>query len=650
MGAPLIERRRLFGNPSRAQAQVSPDGRWLSWLAPLDGVMNIWTASVGDPGAARAVTTEKIRPIRAYFWAPDSALLLFLNDVGGDENYKLFGVPPGGGETRLLTPFDGVQAQVVKVSPQAPDRILVGLNNRDARWHDVHALDLATGALTEVFRNDGFGGFLVDQALSIRVGVRPRPDGGQDYHRVTNGVAEAAPFDTVGFDEAMTTQPQRYTTDGRTLYWLDARGRDKAALIAEDVESGVREVLAEDPRADILAVLFHPETGRAQAWLAAYLSRAWTPLDPAVERDLAFLKGELGETFLFSSRSRADDIWIVESDEVVRPPAVHLFDRTRRQLTRLFVVRPELEGSPLAPMLGRQIRSRDGLIQPSYLTLPPGSDAGGRGRPDQPLPMVLVPHGGPWARDMLGFNPFHQLLANRGYAVLSPNFRGSVGFGKAFLEAGNLEWGAKMHDDLIDAVRWAVDEGITTESQVAIFGGSYGGYCVLAGLAFTPDVFACGVDIVGPSNLETLLATTPAYWEAMKVQLYRRVGDPTTAEGRALLKARSPLTRADQIRRPLLIVQGANDPRVKQAEADQIVTAMRERSIPVTYVLFPDEGHGFARPENNIAFIAVAEHFLAETLGGRAEPYGDAFEGSSISVPYGRAFAPGLESAMEAAA
>ena len=293
-----------------------------------------------------------------------------------------------------------------------------------------------------------------------------------------------------------------------------------------------------------------------------------------------------------------------------------------------------------------EIRSRDGLVQPSYLTLPPGSDPDGTGRPKSPVPLVLVPHGGPWARDVYGYNPLHQFLANRGYAVLSPNFRSSTGFGKAFLAAGYLEWGGKMHDDLIDAVNWAVDQGVTTADQVAIMGGSYGGYSVLAGLAFTPEVFACGVDIVGPSNLNTLLASIPAYWEAGRIQLYKRVGDPTTPDGAALLKACSPLTRADAIVRPLLIGQGANDPRVKQAESDQIVTAMQSKSIPVTYVLFPDEGHGFARPENNIAFFAVAEHFLAACLGGRTEPFGDTVKASSMTVPDGAEFAPGLKAAL----
>jgi dipeptidyl aminopeptidase/acylaminoacyl peptidase len=643
---PLIPRAKIFGNPSRALAQISPDGRWLSWVAPLDGVMNVWVAPRRDPGAARAVTAETVRPIRAYFWSPDSAMVLYINDQGGDENFKLYGVPAAGGDLKTLTPFDKVQTQVLKVSPQVPGRILLGVNNRDARWHDVHALDLATGALSLVFQNDGFASFLIDQALAIRGATRPRSDGGMDFHRVENGVAAAEPYASVSLDDASTTHALRYTSDGRTLYWLDSRGRDTAALVAEDVGTGARSILGEDPRADVLGALYDPATGVAEAFGVMYETTEWTALGDAVRGDLTFLQAELKGEIAVASRTHADDVWVVGVDPVTAPASAWLYERAPRRLTRLYVTRPELEDAPLAPLHPVEIKSRDGLVQVSYLTLPPASDPAGIGRPASPVPMVLVPHGGPWGRDLYGYNALHQFLANRGYAVLSPNFRGSQGFGKAHLAAGDREWGATMHDDLIDAVRWATDQGITTADKVAILGGSYGGYCVLAGLAFTPQIFACGVDIVGPANLETLLATIPSYWEAMRVMLHKRVGDPTTPDGAALLKARSPLTRADAIVRPLLIGQGANDPRVKQAESDQIVEAMQAKAIPVTYVLFPDEGHGFARPENNLAFMATTEHFLAACLGGRAEPFGEALQGSSITVPHGAEFAPGLTAAL----
>jgi dipeptidyl aminopeptidase/acylaminoacyl peptidase len=648
METPLIERRRLFGNPSRAGAHISPDGRWLSWLAPRDGVMNIWTAPATDPDTAQPVTNERVRPIRAYFWAPDSLQVLFINDQGGDENFKLYGVAPDGGETRTLTPFEKTQTQILKVSRSVPNRILLGLNNRDSRWHDVHSLDLATGALSLVMQNDGFADFLVDQDLALRGGARPRADGGLDYHLIEEGVAAADPYLAVSFDDAPTTHPLRYSNDGRTLYWIDSRDRNTASLVAEDVASGARIVLAQDARVDIENVLFNPKTGVAEAFAANYLRNVWTALEPSIKGDLDFLAGAIEGEISIQSRTDADDLWVLGVDSVAAPPAAYLYERPKRQVTQLYVTRPELVGAPLRPMRAVEIASRDGLVQPSYLTLPAESAPDADGRPARPVPMVLVPHGGPWARDVYGYNPFHQFMANRGYAVLSPNFRGSTGFGKAHLAAGYLEWGATMHEDLLDAVQWAVDKGITTSDHVAILGGSYGGYCVLAGLAFTPETFACGVDIVGPSNLNTLLNSIPDYWEPMRIQLYKRMGDPRTPDGAALLKDRSPLTRAEDIRRPLLIGQGANDPRVKQAESDQIGQAMEARQIPVTYVLFPDEGHGFARPENNIAFLAVAEHFLAQNLGGRAETYGDDLKGSSMVVPHGAGFAPGLREAMPA--
>jgi len=644
--APLIERAKFFGNPSRAGGQISPDGRWLSWLAPRDGVLNIWVAPRSNPSAARALTEEAVRPIRSYFWSPDSATVLYVNDQGGDENFKLYGVPASGGEAKTLTPFDKTQTQILKVSPQTPDCILIGVNNRDERWHDVYSLDLATGALSLVFQNDGFGSFLIDQSLTLRGGARPRQDGGEDYYLIENGVAGAEPTESVSFDDAPTVNPLRFTADGKTLYWVDSRGRDTAALIAQDTGTGAKTVLAEDARVDIPGAMFNPITGQVEAYPATYLTTEWIALDPEVKADLDFLQGALKGEISITSRTHADDVWFLSVDAVTAAPAAWLYERASRTLTELYVTRPELVGATLAAMHPVEIRSRDGLVQPSYLTLPAGSDPDGTGRPTSPVPLVLLPHGGPWARDGYGYNPLHQFLANRGYAVLSPNFRSSTGFGKTFLAAGYLEWGAAMHDDLLDAVTWAIEQGVTTADQVAIMGGSYGGYAVLAALAFTPDVFACGVDIVGPSNLNTLLGSIPAYWEAGRIQLYKRVGDPTTPEGEALLKARSPLTKADAIVRPLLIGQGANDPRVKQAESDQIVTAMQAKSIPVTYVLFPDEGHGFARPENSIAFYATAEHFLAGCLGGRAEPFGDALKGSSITVPDGAEFAPGLKAAL----
>ncbi|MFN3512699.1 MAG: alpha/beta fold hydrolase [Phenylobacterium sp.] len=645
--APLIERSKIFGNPSRAQARISPDGQWLSWTAPRDGVMNVWVAPVADPAQARPLTAETDRPIRGYFWAPDSNQILFINDKGGDENFLLYGVDVRTGAQKTLTPFEKTRVQIVGISRFVQDRILVGINNRDPRWHDVHSLDLATGRLTPVFQNDGFASFVADDRLNLRLAVRPRPDGGRDVFAIKDGKVAAEPTETIPYEDS-GTQPVGYTPDGRTLYWIDSRGRDTSALVAQDTATGERKALAHDARADIFTGLLEPKTGKFQAYAVNYLKTEWVGVDPAVKADLDFLRAELPGEIAVTSRTDDDKLWIVSADPVNQPSAAYLFDRNARKLTRLYVTRPELEGLPLAPMHPLEIKTRDGLTQVSYLSLPPGSDADGDGRPEAPVPLVLLVHGGPWGRDTYGYDGWTQWLANRGYAVLSPNFRASTGFGKAFTRAGDMEWGRKMHDDLIDAVDWAVKSGVTTSDKVAIMGGSYGGYATLAGLAFTPDAFACGVDIVGPSNLVTLLESIPPYWQAIRTQFNRSMGDPATPEGRAVLMERSPLTKADQIKRPLLIAQGANDPRVKQAESDQIVAAMKAKGIPVTYVLFPDEGHGFAKPENNIAFVAVAEHFLERCLGGRSEPFGEVLAKSSMKVEHGAAFAPGLEAAMGA--
>jgi len=650
-GTPLIERTRLFGNPSKVEARLSPDGRWLSWLAPRDGVLNIWVAPAGAPSQARPLTAEAGRPIQQYVWAPDSSMVLFINDAGGDENFLLYGVEVATGAQRTLTPFQKTRAQIVKISPLVQDRILVGLNDRDPRWHDVYSLDLRSGTLTPVLRNDGYAAFVADETLALRVAARARQDGGTDFHRVAGGKVAGEPFGSVGLDDSMTTRPLRFTADGRTLYWVDSRGRDTAALVAEEVATGRTTVVAQDARADVGnilvdPVLADPRTGVAQAYLVDHLRADWVALDPAIKADLDFLAGRLKGEVTVTSRTLADDAWTVEVDPVAAPPATYLYRRRDRTLDRLFVGRPELEGAPLVDMHPLELKARDGLTLVSYLSLPPGSDPDGDGRPEAPVPTVLLVHGGPWIRDHHGHDPYHQWLANRGYAVLSVNYRGSSGFGKGFLSAGDGQWAGRMHDDLLDAVAWAVASGVAAKDKVAIMGGSYGGYATLVGLAFTPDIFACGVDIVGPSNLTTLLETTPAYWESLKRQLYKRIGDPTTEEGRRLLRDRSPLFRAGDIRKPLLIAQGANDPRVKQAESDQIVQAAAARGVPVTYVLFPDEGHGFARPENNIAFAAVAENFLQQCLGGRAEPIGGALGASSARVPHGAAFVPGLAAAL----
>lgn len=644
---PLIPRDHLFGNPTRAAGQISPDGQWLSWLAPREGVLNIWMAPAGDPQAARPMSNDTERPIREYFWAPDSRSLLYIQDKGGDENFLLYGIDVETGKETTLTPFENTRVQLVGGSDTHKDKLLIGLNNRDARFFDVHLLDLNTGALALVLENNAFAGFMADDDLQLRLAVLPNADGGTDYFRVTGNVVEDEPFKSTALEDALTTAPAGFTRDGKTMYWLDSDGRDTAALLAMDWESGATTLVAQDPRADIGGTLRHQQTGEVLAWSATYLKREWTALDPDIGEALAFLREQLEGEFGIASRTDDDRKWIVANDPVVKPAASYLYDRDQGTLTQLYVTRPELADAPLRQMHTLELKSRDGLTLPSYLTLPPGTDSDGDGVPDAPVPMVLLVHGGPWARDGYGFNAHHQWLANRGYAVLSVNYRGSTGFGKSFVNAANLQWGRKMHDDLIDAVEWAVENGIAPRNRVAIMGGSYGGYATLAGLTFTPQVFACGVDIVGPSNLESLLESIPPYWEPIVAQFHTRMGDPNTPEGLAMLKERSPLYKAGEIVRPLLIAQGANDPRVKQAESDQIVGAMKDAGVPVTYLLYPDEGHGFARPVNSIAFTAVTESFLARHLAGRAEPLGETLAQSTAQIVEGAEFVEGL---MEATA
>ena len=645
-GVPLIPREALFGNPEKVTGRISPDGKWLSWIAPRDGVLNIWVAPSTDIAKAKPVTAEKERPIRQYFWSPDSRQLLYVNDKGGDENFLLYGVDVASGAERKLTPFEKTRVQVVGVSPLVKDRILVGLNNRDAKWHDVHSLDLASGKLTPVLMNmGGYAGFLTDAKLVIRGAVKTRPDGGADYFLVSNNKVADKPSDSIALEDSSTTSPAGFTSDGKTLYWTDSRGRNTAALIAQDVATGKRTVIAQDARADIGDSMSNPRTGQVEAYAVEYLRTDWTPIGRAVKGDLDFLKSKLKGDISVTSRTLADDKWTVVSSSATQPSVVWLYDRKAKALTKLFESRPALAGLPLTEMHPVEIKTRDGKTMVSYLTLPPGSDPDGDGKPSAAVPMVLLVHGGPWGRDSYGYSGQHQWLANRGYAVLSTNFRASTGLGKDFVEAGNLQWGRKMHDDLLDAVDWAVAQGVTSRDKVAIMGGSYGGYATLAGLTFTPDAFACGVDIVGPSNLQTLLKAIPAYWESGRAEFYKRMGDPTTEDGRKLLDAASPLYKADQIKKPLLIGQGANDPRVNVAESEQIVKAMKAHGIPVTYIVFPDEGHGFARPVNSIAFNAAAENFLAGCLGGRSEPVGGTLAASTAKVEEGAALVPGLAAA-----
>ncbi len=645
---PLIPRRMLFGNPDRTSPSISPDGSRLAWLAPVDGVLNVWVAPAGDLGAARAVTKDTKRGIRSYSWSHSGAHLLYSQDLGGDENWRVYAVDVVKGETRDLTPFDGARAEIERVSPKMPLEVIIGMNDRDPSLFDLYRVRIDTGERTLVVRNPGVVGrgivqsFVVDDAGEARFAWRTNSDDGGSSLLRPDGSGGWEEVLSVTREDGLSSAPLEIDGTGEFLYMTDSRDRDTSALVEIRLKDLSARVLADDRRADVTSVLMDPATHRPLACAFTYERVEWRVVDGSVKKDLAALGAADAGDFRVVSQTQDNGTWVVSYTRDTGSRRYVLYDRATRTTKELFVERESLAGQPLAPMTPVQISSRDGMTLVCYLTTPVDGTTGAR-------PMVLLVHGGPWARDYWGYNSLHQLLANRGYAVLSVNFRGSTGFGKRFLNAGNREWAAKMHDDLLDAVDWAVREGVADEKRVAIMGGSYGGYATLVGLTFTPEVFACGVDIVGPSNLVTLLSTVPPYWAPLLRVFQDRVGDHTTEEGRAFLASRSPLTFVDRIVRPLLIGQGANDPRVKQAESDQIVSAMRSKGIPVTYVLFPDEGHGFARPPNSLAFFAVAEAFLSEHLGGRAEPIGDAFEGSTISAPEGAAEVPGLTEALAGA-
>ncbi len=660
----LIPRDVFFGDPDRAGVQISPDGKSLSWLAPVDGVLNVWVAPTGDLSKAKAVTGDKTRPVRQYFWAFDNQHIVYMQDTGGNENWHVFSVDLAKGATKDLTPKKKVQARVEAVSYKHPREIVIGLNDRNPQLHDLYLVDLETGAMKLLEQNPGFLGYSLDDDFDVQLAITMTPDGGMKVLEKApqkkakkakkDDKAAAAPsfpgwkeLYTVGPEDSLSTRPIDFDKSGRHLYMWDSRGRNTSALVSLDLKTGKTKVLAEDPKADGSGVFLHPTKKTVEAVSFTYEKRKWKILDKRMKKDYAALtKLSDGEPAV-TSTSLDLKTWVVAYLVDDGPVRYYLYDHKQRKGSFLFTNRTALEKLQLAKMHPEIVKSRDGLDLVDYLSLPPASDPDADGKPASALPMVLLVHGGPWARDDWGYNPLHQLLANRGYAVLSVNYRGSTGLGKAFLNAGNMEWAGKMHDDLIDSVNWAVAQGIAQKDKVCIMGGSYGGYATLVGLTFTPDVFACGVNIVGPSNILTLLASIPPYWKPMQDVFKTRVGDWTTPEGKKMLIDRSPLTHVNAIKAPLLIGQGANDPRVKQAEADQIVNAMQAKKIPVSYILFPDEGHGFARVPNKLAFFAAAEAFLSAHLGGQYEPATAAqLKGTTMKVEDGVYGIPGFPALM----
>lgn len=608
---PLIPLRHLFDNPERASARISPDGRHLSWLAPRDGVLNVWVAPV-DGGEAHPVTDDRHRGIRAHMWSRDSRRIIYLQDRGGDENTHVYCVDAQGGRVRDLTPFPGVRAGLIAAPRATPRHLLISMNLRDRSLFDAYRVTLATGRLELVGRNPGdILGWQEDREGRIRAAVSQTPTGD---HRILVRDHEEDGFRVVAeYANEDGGHPYAFTPDGRALWVGSAKGSDRLRLVELDLGDGTERVIDEDEKADLSGPVISGRTGELLG--AVYLRDrvVMHAFDDRFREDWEALK-ELHPGDPHITGQDADETtFVVAFNDDRDPGTFHLFDRTTRTGRLLFRSRPWLDPEILAPMEPVTIRSRDGLDLHSYLTLPPGVEPRG-------LPAVLVVHGGPWSRDAWGYDPEAQLLANRGYAVLQVNYRGSTGFGKSFMHAAEREFAGKMHDDLIDGVEWLIGRGIADPARIAIYGGSYGGYAALVGAAFTPDVFAAAISVVGPSNLVTLVRSFPAYWRPLLAgSWFRYVGDPEDPEDRADMEARSPLNRADAIRCPLLVIQGANDPRVTKAESDQIVAALRARGVPVEYIVKDDEGHGFVRPENRLDVYRAVERFLARHLGGRAE-------------------------------
>lgn len=581
----------------------------MAYLAPVDGVLNVWVGSI-EAEDYHPVTQDRDRGVRIYFWGFDGHTIYYLQDVGGDEDWRLYATDLESGETASLTPFEGVQVHIVAYDKHFPTDMIVAINKDNAAAHDAYHLDLSTRNLALVGKNPGnIVGWLADADLQVRAAMAANDDAGFDLLVRQDQRAEWRTLLSWSREDCLTSGPKGFTRDGTGLYLVDSREQNAARLVRMDLATCETTVLAQDPHYDVGPTLTHPDTREVQAVGFVRERLQWEVLDRSIEADFEAIAGLQPGDFAVYDRTVDDQVWLVGFTYDAGPVSYYAFDRAKRQERFLFSNRPELADAVLAPMEPIGFTARDGLTVHGYLTRPVEDG------PD--LPMVLNVHGGPWHRDTWGYDPEAQWFANRGYACLQVNFRGSTGYGKDFLNAGDREWGGRMHDDLIDAVQWAVERRIADPKRVAIYGGSYGGYAALVGATFTPNAFACAVDIVGPSNLITFIQTVPPYWESFLQMLYDRVGHPE--RDAEFLRERSPLFHVNDIGIPMLIAQGANDPRVKQAESEQIVEAMKQNGIAHEYMLFPDEGHGFVKPENRLKFYAAAEKFLAKYLGGRCE-------------------------------
>jgi dipeptidyl aminopeptidase/acylaminoacyl peptidase len=618
---PIIDREIFFGNPEIASAQISPDGKFIAFRKPYKDTMNLWVKKADEPfDKARLITAETKRPIRSYFWSRDSKYILFVNDFGGDENFNVFAVDPAAAPaagsdipaTRNLTDIKKVRTLIYDVPRSDPDTIYIGLNNRDARWHDLYKLRISSGERQLIRENtERYDGYNFDNSGKLRLATRISQGGENEILRLDADGKSTKIYSCSVFE---TCYPIRFHKDNKRTYLVTNKGDvDLVRLVLFDPDTGKEEPVESDPmnRVDFGNARFSDVTDEIIYTLYQDEKPRIYFKDKAAEADYKLVKEKMGGKELsFGSSTRDEMKFIVTAWSDTEPGETYLFDRKTKELTKQYRIRERLPREHLAEVKPIRYKSSDGLEIPAYLVLP-------KGVPAKNLPTVVMPHGGPWARDTWGYFSYAQFAANRGYAVLAPNFRGSTGYGKKFLDAGNKQWGDKMQDDITWGVKYLIDQGITDPKRVGIWGGSYGGYATLAGITFTPDLYAAAVAEVAPSNLITLLETIPPYWESGRIIFYKRMGDPNTPEGKAQLLRQSPLTHAAKIKTPLLITQGANDPRVNKRESDQIVIALRERNYPVEYLLAPDEGHGYARPVNNMAVLAAAERFLAKHLRGR---------------------------------
>ncbi len=633
----LIPRKILFGNPEKANVQISKDGKHISYLSDKNGALNIFVALLDNLNAAKAITNDSKRGIRSYFWSYDNNHILYLKDNDGDENYKIHKVNINTLEDRALTPTKNVKSIILKSSYKIPNEIIIGLNDRKKEYFDIYNLNINTSKLSLLYKNDKYSGFDIDDNYNIRFGYQPTPDGGNQIYEFKD--KKEIPFLKIPFEDSKTTGILNFDEQGKKVYFASSIDRDTSGLYIIDLTTKIKKLIHSNSKADIGSVILQPKTKILQAIDCYYLKQDYKFYDEKFEKDFNNLQRlNQDSTLMINSRTLKDDKWLVAFNFDNKPLKYYLYNRNTQKADYLFTNNNKLANYELNNMQPVVIKSRDGLDLPSYISIPKnGIKDSDSLKTKKPLPMILLVHGGPNARDYWGLNSFHQWLSNRGYIVLSVNYRGSTGFGKNFINAGNGEWSAKMHDDLIDAVNWTIKEKLADRNKIAIMGGSYGGYATLVGLTFTPNVFACGVDIVGPSNLITLLESIPEYWKPLINSLKLMLGgDNKTPEGKAILKNKSPLHHVNKISKPLLIGQGANDPRVKQAESDQIVAAMKKHKIPVIYALYTDEGHGFARPENRLSFYAITEEFFAKYLGGNCEPINDDFKNSSIEIKEGK--------------